>query len=140
MKLFLDTSALIAACGGPTGASRYITDNAFQNGWHLLTSAFVLDEVNRNVFKLGDAPAAEWRTLATRLEEVPDVFAFSWVAIFPVPKDRPVLFTAAAFADVLITLDHSDFIDCLGSSFFRLAIQTPFAFVRAQRHVGHIKP
>ncbi len=37
MKLFLDSSVLIAASGSENGASRYIITKAAENGWGLLT-------------------------------------------------------------------------------------------------------
>lgn len=43
-------------------------------------------------------------------------------AVFPVSKDRPILFSALATADVLLTLDRADFGRLLGSGFYGLAI------------------
>jgi hypothetical protein len=46
-------------------------------------------------------------------------------AVFPVNKDRPILFSALATADVLLTLDRADFGRLLGSHFYGLTIMTP---------------
>lgn len=46
-------------------------------------------------------------------------------AVFPVTKDRPILFSALAMADVLLTLDRADFGRLLGTRFYGLAIMTP---------------
>ena len=55
-------------------------------------------------------------------------------AIFPVTKDRPVLFSALAWSDALITLDRQDFVELLGREFYGLAILTPADFLgRARR-------
>ena len=45
--------------------------------------------------------------------------------MFPVKKDRPILFSALATADVLLTLDRADFGRLLGTRFYGLAIMTP---------------
>jgi hypothetical protein len=46
-------------------------------------------------------------------------------AVFPVTKDRPILFSALAWADVLLTLDRNDFAELLGSEFYGLAVLKP---------------
>jgi hypothetical protein len=43
------------------------------------------------------------------LAKVADVLAFEWATVFAPAKDRPILFTAAAWADALLTLDRRDF-------------------------------
>jgi predicted nucleic acid-binding protein len=52
VRIFLDASVVLAACGRPAGSSRAIFDFAPRNGWHLLTSRYVLNEVARNLKKL----------------------------------------------------------------------------------------
>jgi hypothetical protein len=54
-------------------------------------------------------------------------------------KDRPVLFTAAAWADVLLTLDTADFIALLGNSFYALHVLTPGMFLEWQRATGMLR-
>ena len=51
-------------------------------------------------------------------------------------KDRPILFTAAAWSDVLPTLDRRDFAELLGTQFYALAIRRPGDFLRQQRDLG----
>ncbi len=50
-----------------------------------------------------------------------DVLTLELPAIFPVTKDRPVLFSALAWSDALITLDRQDFVELLGREFYGLA-------------------
>ena len=54
-------------------------------------------------------------------------------AVFPVNKDRPILFSALAWADVLLTLDRRDFSGLLGAQFYGLPVLTPGAFLERER-------
>ena len=49
MKLFLDASVLLAACGRPAGGSHAVCDLAAGQGWRLLASDSVMREVEKNV-------------------------------------------------------------------------------------------
>ena len=92
MKLFLDASVLLAACGRPAGGSRAVCDLAATQGWRLLAGDYVMREVERNVpRRLPPAAQAEWQHLRPRLEVVADVLTFDWPVVFPAAKDRPVL-------------------------------------------------
>jgi len=55
------------------------------------------------------------------------------IAAFPVTKDRPVLFSALAWADVLLTLDRNDFTTLLGDEFHGLAVLKPGMFLERER-------
>gem|GEM_PF-6255948 len=55
------------------------------------------------------------------------------------PKNRPVLFGALAWADVLLTLDKNDFQYLLGASFYRLSILKPGEFLKRERDAGRLK-
>jgi len=59
--------------------------------------------------------------------------------VFPVSKDRPILFSALATADVLLTLDRADFSRLLGSSFYGLAIMTPGMWLMRDRETGRAR-
>jgi len=54
VNVFLDSSVLLAACGSAAGAARAVVDAAAEQGWSLLTSGYVLAEVEANV--VGSAP------------------------------------------------------------------------------------
>lgn len=48
MKVFLDSSVVLAACGRTAGASHAVFELAYTQGWRLLTCDYVLREVDRN--------------------------------------------------------------------------------------------
>ena len=56
-----------------------------------------------------------------------------------VAKDRPVLFSALAWADALLTLDREDFAALLGSAFYGLPVLTPGTFLERERATGQLK-
>ncbi len=61
MNLFLDTSVLLAGSGSALGASREVFRQATANGWRLITTPYVLEEVLRNLPDLPPAAAWGWR-------------------------------------------------------------------------------
>jgi predicted nucleic acid-binding protein len=138
VNVFLDSSGLLAACGSGAGASRAVIDAAAGQGWSLLTSGYVLAEVESNLAALPAGASDSWAQIRTKLESVPDVLTFEWPAVFAPARDRPILFTAAAWADVLLTLDRRDFVDLLGTSFYGLAILKPGDFLRRERAAGRL--
>ncbi len=138
MNLFLDSSVLLAACGSAAGASRAVIDAAAGQGWSLVTSSYVLAEVEANLAGLRAGAADAWGQLHTKIATVPDVLTFEWAVVFAPARDRPILFTAAAWADVLLTLDRRDFTDLLGTSFYGLAILKPGDFLQRERAAGRL--
>jgi predicted nucleic acid-binding protein len=109
VKIFCDTSVLLAAAKSAQGASRALFDLSQGAGWTLQASAWVIDVVSLD------------RAL-----------------VFPIPKDRPVLVTALAWADVLVTLDREDFLQLLGSSCYGMPILLPAEFLNRARAVGKL--
>ncbi len=104
MRLFLDSSVLLAACGSAKGASRLLFDTASASGWSLLATPYVADEVLANIVKLTQltADAGEvWDVLRRQLIIVPDVVTVDRPVVFSASKDRPILQSALAWADVL---------------------------------------
>ncbi len=138
MRLFLDTSVLLAACGSTTGASREIFRIASANRWVLIATPYVLEETARNLPVLHAEAEAVWKDLRTRLLVMEDVFTVRQPVVFPVAKDRPVLFSALAWADVLLTLDRGDFQTLLGSDFYGLAVLRPGTFLERERTAGRL--
>jgi hypothetical protein len=67
------------------------------------------------------------------------VVTFEWATVFAACKDRPILFTAAAWADVLLTLDRHDFADLLGGTFYGLEILKPGDFLKREREAGRLR-
>ena len=138
MRLFLDTSVLLAASGSTKGASREIFRLAKANQWNLLATPYVLEEVLRNLAKLPLPASSDWLRLRHDLIVVDDVLTLAQPAVFPVAKDRPVLFSALAWADVLLTLDRGDFATLLGNEFYGLPILRPGAFLERERSAGRL--
>ena len=140
MKVFLDASVLLAACGRTAGGSHAVCDLAAGQGWRLLTSNYVMHEVEKNVrLRMTATAQAEWQRLKPRLEVMADVVTFDWPVVFPAAKDRPVLFTAAATADVLLTLDRADFGSVMAAGFCGLPVLRPGDFLRLERAAGRLK-
>ena len=139
MNLFLDASAVLAACGRPAGASRAVFDIASRNGWRLMISPYVVAEVTRNLPRLPAQAPHDWTQLSPALVAVRDVWTLDRPAVFGPAKDRPVLFTAAAWAEVLLTLDRGDFGALMGSGFYGLDVLTPGDFLERERAAGRLK-
>ena len=59
--------------------------------------------------------------------------------IFAAAKDRTILFSALAWADVLLTLDSRDFGELLGSEFYGLAVLRPGAFLEREREMNRLR-
>ena len=133
MNLFLDASVILAATGSDVGASREIFRRAVTNRWTLIATPYVVDEVDRNIPKLPPNALAQWAQLRPSLVVMEDVITLDRPAIFESAKDRPVLFSALAWADVLLTLDRDDFGALLGQSFYGLHVLRPGMFLERER-------
>jgi predicted nucleic acid-binding protein len=140
VKVFLDSSVVLASCGRAGGASRALFELADARGWRLLTSEYVIREVEKNVrLRMPSTAQAEWRRLRHALALVPDVLTFHWPVVFPSTKDKPVLFAAAAAADVLVTLDRADFGGVMEIGFYGLPVMKPSDFLRRERAAGRLE-
>lgn len=139
MRLFLDTSALLAASGSANGASREIFRLASPNQWTLIATPYAVEEVRRNLSKFPASADGEWTRLRRELLMMDDVFTVDRPAVFAPAKDRPILFSTLAWADVLLTLDRGDFQTLLGSEFYGLAIVTPGSFLMREQSAGRLK-
>lgn len=138
MRLFLDASVLLAACGSATGASRHLFHLAPANDWSLVATPYVVDEVLHNLPLLPAAATSAWARLRSALWIRDDVLTLDRAVVFPASKDRPVLFSALAWADSLLTLDRSDFGALLGHEFYGLPVLTPGAFLARERSAGRL--
>ena len=138
MKLFLDTSVLLAACGSARGSSRALFGYAPAHKWMLMASPWVVTEVVRNLAKFPPPATNEWLRLRPQLVLVDDVVSLNKIVVFPVAKDRPVLLTALAWSQVLLTLDRDDFTGLLGSHFYGLPLMEPAEFLEAERRAGRL--
>jgi len=138
VKLFLDASVALAAAGQETGASRAIFDLAPTQRWELQASHYVLHEIVANLDSFPPLAAQEWPALSARLSIVRDLTSFDYPAVFSPGKDRPVLFTAAGWSDVLLTLDRLHFGRFFGAGFYSLRVSTPGDFLAAERKAGRL--
>ena len=139
MRLFLDTSVLLAASGSSKGASRFLLQEASAHGWELISSDYCEEETRRNLPKLGRSASTAWKTITPKVRIVRADYALDKPLVFPKAKDRPVVITAlAARAAWLVTLDEGDFHAKLGREVYGLRIATPGEFLLEQRAKGLI--
>ena len=136
MRLFIDASVALAAAGQRTGASRAVFDAAPAMGWVLQASLYVLREITANLHRLPPLAAEDWPGLAQRLLIVRDLTSHEYPVVFSLGKDRPVLFTAAGWADVLLTLDRRHFAQFFQSGFYSVRVLPPGEFLAAERQAG----
>ena len=134
MKLFLDTSVLLAAAGSVSGGSRALFDLAPDQPWILISSHYCLAETARNLGKLEPEAEAVWRRqLRPALTVVADTLVGDHPLLFTKTKDKPVLLTALAEqCDTLITLDRRDFVTLLNRQVYGLWVRTPADFLRQE--------
>jgi hypothetical protein len=104
-----------------------------------LTSRYVLAEVHKNLTKLPPQALIDWPALLPSLAVTRDVWTMDRPVVFEPGKDRPVLFTAAAWARVLLTLDTGDFGKLMETGFYHLAIMKPAAFLERERAASRLK-
>lgn len=139
MRLFLDTSVLLAASGSATGASREVFRRAPANDWVLISIPFVIEEVLRNLPDLPGVVSANWGRLRPALLLMEDVLTLDRPAVFGPAKDRPILFSALAWADVLLTLDRGDFGHLMDTTFYGLPVLKSGVFLERERAAGRLK-
>ena len=139
MRLFLDSSVIIAAAASGAGASREVFCLASERDWRLMTTPYAVAETIRNIAGFPAVVTATWLRISSQLITVDDVLTIDKPAVFPVSKDRPILFSALATADVLLTLDRADFGRLLGSGFYGLAIMTPGMWLMRDREIGRAR-
>lgn len=138
MKLFLDSSVILSACNSSTGAARYICEQAGNHGWELLVAPYVETEVKWNLTGRPSHWQHYWQQLYPTLFFVEDILTFSFPVMFTTSKDKPILFSAYASVEVLLTLDAKDFAELLGGEFYGLAVRKPADFLMEQRRIGRI--
>ena len=139
MRLFLDTCVMISASASSKGASREVFRRFASNGWTLVTTPYAIEEVLRHLPHFPMAATSEWVSLRSSLLVMDDVFTATLPVVFPISKDRPILFGALAWADVLLTLDRNDFHTLLGEEIYGMPILTPGAFLEWERAAGRLK-
>jgi predicted nucleic acid-binding protein len=139
VRLFLDTSVLLAASGSDAGASREIFRRATVNGRVLVTIPYAIEEVRRNLPDFPPSASADWVQLRTALLVMDDVLTLDLPAVFTAGKDRPILFSALAWADILLTLDQGDFGGLMEKPFYGLSVLKPGVFLERERANGRLR-
>jgi hypothetical protein len=99
----------------------------------------VIEEVLHNIHRLPATASAEWARLRPELIVMDDVLTIDRPVMFDAAKDRPILFSALAWTDVLLTLDRTDFGALIGSSFYDLAVLSPGMFLERERAAGAMR-
>jgi hypothetical protein len=138
MRLFLDSSVILAASMSAAGASRHVFRLASLNSWSLIGTPYVVEEVLHNLTTLPFGATSAWGRLRTQLLIYDDVLTLDRAVVFPAAKDRPILFGALAWGDVLLTLDRGDFAELIGGTFYGLPVLTPGMFLRRERTSGQL--
>jgi len=105
----------------------------------LLATPYVIEEVLANLAGFPAMATADWARLRPDLSLLDDVLALDRAAVFEPAKDRPILFSALAWSQVLLTLDRADFGALLGGSFYGLSILTPGMFLGRERAAGRLR-
>ena len=92
----------------------------------------------RNLPELPPTATADWVRLRPQLILMDDVLTLDRPVVFEPAKDRPILFGALAWAEVLLTLDSGDFGELMGGSFYGLRVLKPGAFLEEERSAGRL--
>jgi predicted nucleic acid-binding protein len=130
VKIFLDSSVLLSACGSEKSLSRLITEIAPDRGWSLISASYCRSETSRNIGKLGAGAALKWPDMQAKVEWVPNALTSKKPLLLTASKDKPVLISAlAAKCEVLLTLDKGDFGLLLGTTVYGMWVHTPRDFL-----------
>jgi len=139
VKCFLDTSVLLAACLSESGASRALYHYANANDWRLICTQYGINETECNLPLLPSFASERWQEFRPSLKVLKDIWSMDRPTIFSKSKDKPILYSALAWADVLLTLDQADFQSRVGNQFYGLQILRPGQFLEQQRNHGLLK-
>jgi predicted nucleic acid-binding protein len=130
VRIFLDSSVLLSACGSAKSLSRLITEIAPDRGWHLISASYCRAETSKNIGKLGAEAALTWPDMQSKVEWVPNALTSRKPLLLTASKDKPVLISAlAARSEVLLTLDKADFGLLLGTTVYGMRVNTPRDFL-----------
>lgn len=128
LRLFFDANALFAATNSPQGSSRAILELSETRLCTVVSSAFALDETQRNVRAKRPADLETLKSIEALLQVVPepDPVLVKWAGDHVRMKGAPILAAAvAANADVLVTGDRRHFDAFYGLTLKKVRILTP---------------
>ena len=130
MRVFLDSSVILSACGSERSLSRLITVLAAERGWDLVSAAYCRAETIKNLAKFPQQASAHWQDLQARIEWVPNAFTTKHPLLLTASKDKPVLISALASECLeLLTLNSRDFGIVLGTEVYGMRVSTPRDFL-----------
>jgi predicted nucleic acid-binding protein len=130
MRIFLDSSVLLSACGSGKSLSRLIMEIAPDRGWHLISASYCRAETSKNIGKLGAEASLRWPDMQSKVEWVPNALTSNKPLLLTASKDKPVLISAlAAQCEMLLTLDKGDFGMLLGTTVYGMRVDTPRDFL-----------
>ena len=133
MKVFLDSSVLLSACGSESSLSRLITEIAGERKWTLVSAAYCRAETAKNLGKFGPAADRHWNSLQRKVAWASNALTTRRPLLLTASKDKPVLISALAEkCDLLLTLDKCDFGMLLGTEVYGVMIMTPRDFLVSQ--------
>ncbi len=133
MKVFLDSSVLLSACGSERSLSRLITEIAGERKWELVSVAYCRAETAKNLGKFGAAASDHWKSLQRKVAWAPNALTTRRPLLLTASKDKPVLISALAErCDLLLTLDNGDFGMLLGKEVYGMKVLTPRDFLVSQ--------
>ncbi|MBS1960392.1 MAG: putative toxin-antitoxin system toxin component, PIN family [Bdellovibrionales bacterium] len=131
MKACIDTNVWLSGIVF-TGAPAEIVQLAFKQKFQVVTSDFILDEVERNLVKKFDVPARKAKNLIYRISQIADVYQPNGTVTL-LPNRNPdnfVLETAwIGRAKYLVTGDRGHLLPLNG--FRNIKIVNPTAFLAA---------
>jgi len=138
VRVFLDSSVILSACGSERSLSRLITVVAAERSWNLVSAAYCRAETVKNLAKFAPQATAHWQDLQARIEWVPNALTTKRPLLLTASKDKPVLISAlAAKCDTLLTLDSGDFGIVLETEVYGVRVGTPRDFlIRAGLGLG----
>jgi predicted nucleic acid-binding protein len=130
LKIFLDSSVILSACGSTKSLSRLITEIAGERRWNLVSAAFCRAETGKNIIKFNQEGVSNWKILEAKIEWLPNALTTKRPLLLTLSKDKPVLISAlAAKPDVLLTLDARDFALLLNTEVYGVFVTTPRDFL-----------
>jgi predicted nucleic acid-binding protein len=130
LKIFLDSSVILSACGSTKSLSRLITEIAEDRGWNLVSAAYCRAETGKNLAKFVPQATAHWQNLQVSIEWLPNALTTKRPLLLTASKDKPVLISAlVAKPDVLLTLDARDFALLLNTEVYGVLVTTPRNFL-----------
>jgi hypothetical protein len=135
---FLNSSAAIAASLSATSVRCLIFRHAVVKGWRLHVSPWGLREVRDNLADKPPESVKTWLSLRRNVVLEEDELICDWPIVFEAAKDKPVLFSALACADELLTLDRRDFRDLLRKTIYGMPVLTPADFLRSEREAERL--